>query len=88
MRFDHLGIVVPNLQIGRDRNEKEVQTGHSFDIHFNMRVVNDELVYEDESKKSLGYESFQNVIKNIFVFLLVEIFVDTPQGFVTFITRG
>ena len=41
---------------GLDRNEKEVQVGHSFDIKFKMNIVDDKIIYEDESNKSLGYE--------------------------------
>ena len=36
--------------------KKGVQIGHSFDIHFKLRVVNDKLIYEDESNKKKGYE--------------------------------
>ena len=38
------------------RTKKNKQLGHSFNIEFNMKVVKDELIYKDESKKSLGYE--------------------------------
>ena len=48
--------IVVNTVTGLDRNEKEVQSGHSFDIKFKMNIVDDKIIYEDESNKSLGYE--------------------------------
>ena len=48
--------IVVKSEYDLDRNEKEVQVGHMFDIHFNMKVVNDKLIYQDESNKNLGYE--------------------------------
>tara|TARA_Y100000310_G_scaffold151054_1_gene150570 strand:- start:512 stop:2215 length:1704 start_codon:yes stop_codon:yes gene_type:complete len=48
--------IVVRSEYQKDRDEKDVQTGHLFDIHFKMKVVNDKLIYEDESNKSLGYE--------------------------------
>ena len=44
-----------NAEMGLNRVEKEVQTGHSFDIKFKMKVVNDKLDYIDESDKRKGY---------------------------------
>jgi len=34
---------------------EEVQTGHSFDIKFKMKIVNDNIDYIDESDKRKGY---------------------------------
>ena len=48
--------IVVHSEYGLNREEKEVQVGHSFDIHFKMKIVNDQLVYKDESNKKLGYE--------------------------------
>lgn len=47
--------IVVNAEMGLNRDEKEVQTGHSFDIKFKMKVVNDKLDYIDESDKRKGY---------------------------------
>ena len=41
--------------MGLNRVEKEVQTGHSFDIKFKMKIVNDNIDYIDESDKKKGY---------------------------------
>lgn len=43
--------IVVKAEMGLNRDEKEVQTGHSFDIKFKMNVVNDKLVWNDESDK-------------------------------------
>ena len=49
--------ITVNSEYGDDkRTGKRTQIGHSFQIDFNLKVVNDELIYNDESKKSLGYE--------------------------------
>ena len=48
--------IVVHSEYGLNREEKEVQVGHSFDIHFKMKIVNDQLIYKDESNKKLGYE--------------------------------
>ena len=49
--------ITVNSEYGEDkRTKKNKQLGHSFNIEFNMKVVKDELIYKDESKKSLGYE--------------------------------
>ena len=47
----------------KDRNNKDVQIGHFFDIHFKMKIVNDELSYKG-NKKSTGY----NVIEGDKIF--------------------
>ena len=39
---------------GKDRDKKDVQIAHTFDIHFKMKIVNDELSYKS-NKKSNGY---------------------------------
>jgi hypothetical protein len=51
--------------MGLNRVEKEVQTGHSFDIKFKMKVVNDKLDYIDESDKRKGYnlKHGRNILK-------------------------
>ena len=41
--------------MGLDRNEKEVQEGHSFNIKFKMKIVNDKMDYIDVSDKKRGY---------------------------------
>ena len=41
---------------GKDRDGKQVQIGEKFNILFKMKIVDDRVEYEDESKKSLGYE--------------------------------
>ena len=47
-------IVSPQFTLNRD--EKTVQHGHSFKIMFNMKIVRDKLIYNDETNKNLGYE--------------------------------
>ena len=39
---------------GKNRDNKDVQIGHCFDVHFKMRIVNDELSYKSNDK-SKGY---------------------------------
>ena len=36
--------------------KKEQQIGHSLELHFNLKIVNDSIKYEDENIKSLGYK--------------------------------
>ena len=36
--------------------KKEQQIGHSLELHFNLKIVNDSIEYEDENIKSLGYK--------------------------------
>jgi hypothetical protein len=43
-------------EIGQNRDGKVVQVGHSFDVHFKLKIVGDKLIYKDENKKKLGYE--------------------------------
>ena len=47
--------IVVHSEMGLNRDEKEVQTGHSFDIKFKMNIVNDKLEWNDESDKRKGY---------------------------------
>ncbi len=47
--------IIVHAEMGLNRDEKEVQTGHSFDIKFKMNVVNDKLEWNDESDKRKGY---------------------------------
>jgi DNA invertase Pin-like site-specific DNA recombinase len=42
-------------EMGLNRNEKEVQVGHSFNIKFKMKIVNDKIIWNDESDKRKGY---------------------------------
>ena len=42
-------------EMGLNRNEEEVQVGHSFDIRFKMKIVNDKIIWNDESDKRKGY---------------------------------
>jgi hypothetical protein len=41
--------------IGEDRDENNIQIGHTFDILFKLPIVNDKLIYKDENNKSKGY---------------------------------
>jgi len=41
--------------IGKDRDEKNVQIGHRFEIHFKQPIVNDKMIYKDENRHSKGY---------------------------------
>ena len=56
---------------GKNRDNKDVQIAHKFDIHFNMKIVNDELSYKG-NEKSNGYNVFEgekvlgtNMVENI-----------------------
>ena len=42
--------------IGVDRDEKNIQIGHRFEILFKLPIVNDKLIYKDENNKSKGYD--------------------------------
>ena len=42
--------------IGKDRDEKNIQIGHRFEILFKLPIVNDKLIYKDEKNKSKGYD--------------------------------
>ena len=48
--------VIVHSELGLDRNEKEFQVGHSFDIKFKMPIVNDKLIWNDNENKKKGYE--------------------------------
>jgi len=39
----------------RVKKDKKVQIGHSFDINFKLKLVNDSIKYNDDKKKSKGY---------------------------------
>ena len=41
--------------IGKDRDEKNLQIGHRFEIEFKQPIVNDKMIYRDENKHSKGY---------------------------------
>jgi len=47
--------IVVNAEMGKDRSGKEVQVGHSFDIKFKLKIVNDKLIWNDEGDKRKGY---------------------------------
>lgn len=42
-------------EMGLNRDEKEVQTGHSFQINFKMKIVDDRLDWNDKNDKRKGY---------------------------------
>ena len=44
-----------NAEMGLNRVEKEVQTGHSFQINFKMKIVDDRIDWNDEKDKRKGY---------------------------------
>ena len=63
-------IVVKSIW-GKDREKKDVQIGHAFDIHFKMKIVNDKLSYKTKDKAK-GYNLVEgekvlgtNIIENI-----------------------
>ena len=43
---------------GENRDNKDVQIAPKFDIHFKMKIVNDELSYKG-NEKSNGYNVFE-----------------------------
>ena len=47
--------IIVQSEMRLDRNGKEVQVGHSFNIKFKMNIVNDTLIWNDESDKRKGY---------------------------------
>ena len=56
---------------GENRDNKDVQIAPKFDIHFKMKIVNDELSYKG-NEKSNGYNVFEgekvlgtNMVENI-----------------------
>ena len=48
--------IVVKSSFGKDRNGKEVQTGHKLDFHYKLKIVDDKLVYKDSDRKTDGYE--------------------------------
>lgn len=48
--------IVVKSEFGKNRDNKTKQIGHSFDINFKLKLVNDSLKYIDEKKKSKGYD--------------------------------
>jgi site-specific DNA recombinase len=63
-------IVVKSIW-GKDREKKDIQIGHAFDIHFKMKIVNDKLSYKTKDKAK-GYNLVEgekvlgtNIIENI-----------------------
>ena len=51
--------IIVHSELGLNRDEEEVQIGHSFDIKFKIDIVNDKLTWNNKSDKSKGY-SLQN----------------------------
>jgi len=47
--------IVVSSVMGKDRNGKELQVGHSFKVHFSSPIVDDQIEYIDQKKKSKGY---------------------------------
>jgi len=47
-------LITPTL--GKNRDNKEVQIGHRFDVKFKLPIVNDSIKYNDPGNKSLGYD--------------------------------
>ena len=56
--------------MGVNRSEKEVQVGHSFDIKFKMKIVNDKIIWNDEGDKRKGYNLKDG--RNLYKTKLVE----------------
>lgn len=52
-------LITPTL--GKNRDDKEVQIGHRFDIKFKLPIVNDSIKYNDSDNKSLGYDVVNGV---------------------------
>ncbi|MDB9898350.1 recombinase family protein [Gammaproteobacteria bacterium] len=50
-----LSKIIVQSEMGLNRNGEEVQVGHSFDIRFKMKIVNDKIIWNDESDKRKGY---------------------------------
>ena len=50
-----LSKIIVQSEMGLNRNEKSVQVGHSFNIRFKMKIVNDKIIWNDESDKRKGY---------------------------------
>ena len=61
--------IVINAEMGKDRNGREVQVGHSFDVKFKLKIVNDKLIWNDEGDKSKGYnvKDGKNLYKTGFI---------------------
>ena len=62
---DLLGGVVEEILItptlGKNRDDKEVQIGHRFDLKFKLPIVNDSVKYNDSNNKSSGYDVVNGV---------------------------
>jgi len=41
--------------IGKDRDDKNIQIGHRFEILFKQPIVKDKMIYKDENRHSKGY---------------------------------
>ena len=52
-------LITPTL--GKNRDDKEVQIGHRFDIKFKLPIVNDSIKYNDSDNKSSGYDVVNGV---------------------------
>jgi len=49
---------------GKNRNEKDTQIGHKFEIHYKRSIVNDKIEYADVKNKGKGYRVIEG--KNLF----------------------
>ena len=62
-------IVVKSV-FGENRDGKQIQIGHAFDIHYKRKIVNDKLKYNDDRNKRKGYKVFEG--KNVLNTSLLE----------------
>ena len=51
-----LNSIVVKSVMGSDRDEKETQIGHSLELNFKMKIVNDRLLWKDDKDKQKGYD--------------------------------
>ena len=65
-----LSKIVVHSEMGVNRSEKEVQVGHSFDIKFKIKIVNDKIIWNDEGDKRKGYNLKDG--RNLYKTKLVE----------------
>jgi DNA invertase Pin-like site-specific DNA recombinase len=47
--------IIVSPVMGKNRDNKELQVGHSFKVHFSSPIVDDNIEYIDQKKKSKGY---------------------------------
>ena len=48
--------IIVHSEYGENRDQKIVQVGHSFDIHFKMKIVHDQLIWKHPTNKRKGYD--------------------------------